>query len=85
MIVLFVTFFSGIGNFTTTYSFPVFTQLVQGLTPLDAGLSFNQVNELYQKPGIQEEKFNTELARDYFTLLKVEKVKGKEELFGPRS
>ena len=39
VIVLFVTFFSGIGNFTTTYSFPVFTQLVQGLTPLDAGLS----------------------------------------------
>jgi len=39
VIVLFVTFFSGIGNFTTTYSFPVFTQLVQGLTPLDAGFS----------------------------------------------
>ena len=39
VIVLFVTFFSGIGNFTTTYSFPVFTQLVQGLTPLDAGSS----------------------------------------------
>lgn len=39
VIVLFVTFFSGIGNFTTTYSFPVFTQLVQGLTALDAGYS----------------------------------------------
>tara|TARA_B100000676_G_scaffold261025_1_gene271125 strand:+ start:9390 stop:10943 length:1554 start_codon:yes stop_codon:yes gene_type:complete len=39
VIVLFVTFFSGIGNFTTTYSFPVFTQLVQGLSPLDAGFS----------------------------------------------
>ncbi|PPR56228.1 MAG: hypothetical protein CFH10_02349, partial [Alphaproteobacteria bacterium MarineAlpha4_Bin2] len=39
VIVLFVTFFSGIGNFTTTYAFPVFTQLVQGLTPLDAGFS----------------------------------------------
>jgi len=39
-------------------------------------LSFNQVNELYQNPGIQE-KFNTQLARDYFTLLKAEKVKGK--------
>ena len=39
VIVLFVTFFSGIGNFATTYAFPVFTQLVQGLTPLDAGFS----------------------------------------------
>ena len=39
VIVLFVTFFSGIGNFCTTYAFPVFTQLVQGLTPLDAGFS----------------------------------------------
>lgn len=39
VIVLFVTFFSGIGNFSTTYAFPVFTQLVQGLTPLDAGFS----------------------------------------------
>ena len=38
VIVLFVTFFSGIGNFATTYAFPVFTQLVQGLSPLDAGL-----------------------------------------------
>ena len=39
VIVLFVTFFSGIGNFATTYAFPVFTQLVQGLSPLDAGFS----------------------------------------------
>ncbi|MDD9924214.1 MAG: MFS transporter, partial [Rhodospirillaceae bacterium] len=39
VIVLFITFFSGIGNFCTTYAFPVFTQLVQGLTPLDAGFS----------------------------------------------
>ena len=34
------------------------------------------MNELYQNPGIQE-KFTTQLARDYFTLLKAEKVKGK--------
>lgn len=39
VIVLFVTFFSGVGNFATTYAFPVFTQLVQGLSPLDAGFS----------------------------------------------
>ncbi|MGY8937675.1 MAG: DHA2 family efflux MFS transporter permease subunit [Alphaproteobacteria bacterium] len=39
VIVLFVTFFSGIGNFASTYAFPVFTQLVQGLSPLDAGFS----------------------------------------------
>ena len=30
-VIVLSTFFSGIGNFTTTYSFPVFTQLVQGL------------------------------------------------------
>ena len=44
VIVLFVTFFSGIGNFATTYAFPVFTQLVQGLSPLDAGFSLLPVS-----------------------------------------
>ena len=39
VIVLFITFLTGIGNFTTTYAFPVFTQLVQGLSPVDAGFS----------------------------------------------
>ena len=49
VIVLFVTFFSGIGNFTTTYSFPVFTQLVQGLTPLDAGFSLQAESRIERR------------------------------------
>merc|ERR1719247_2420773 len=72
------------GVFPSEEEFRVLTDAVdemasgrsKGSSKGPAHLSFNQVNELYQNPGIQE-KFNTQLARDYFTLLKAEKVKGK--------
>merc|ERR1719169_338648 len=71
------------GVFPSEEEFKVLTDAVDEMAETHGGskkgppsLSFNQVNELYLNPSIQE-KFNTQLARDYFPLLKEEKVPGR--------
>lgn len=66
------------GVFPTDEEYAVLVEAVppkQVHVPNAPGLTFLQVNELYLNPEVQQ-KFNTQLPRDYVALLERQKVRG---------